>query len=149
MSLHDRAVAYLDHHNVVTLATGGPEGLWAAAVFYVSDDTTLYFISSAQTRHARNIMALPAVAATIQEDHRNWTEIRGIQLEGSVRPLEGEERQAAIEMYGAKFPSIRDPAEPEIQQAMSKVTWFRLLPRRLYFIDNSHGLGHRDEVPLK
>jgi len=26
------------------------------------------------------------------------------------------------------------------------VRWYRLEPQRLYFIDNSRGFGHRDEI---
>jgi hypothetical protein len=28
------------------------------------------------------------------------------------------------------------------------VRWFRLLPERVFFIDNSNGFGHRDEIDL-
>lgn len=36
-SLHKNMSTYLQTHNVMTLATTGPEDLWAAAVFYVND----------------------------------------------------------------------------------------------------------------
>lgn len=38
--------SYLEQHRVMTLATCGPDGPWAAAVFYVSVGSTLYFLSS-------------------------------------------------------------------------------------------------------
>jgi hypothetical protein len=28
------------------------------------------------------------------------------------------------------------------------VRWFRLIPARVFFIDNSKGFGHRDEIDL-
>ena len=155
MSVRDQALAYLADHNVVTLATEGPDGRWAAAVFYVHDGWTLYFLSSPGSRHGRNIALHPAIAATIQEDYREWTEIRGIQMEGLAQRLSGAEEARAIECYSRKFPLIRPPAGPadavpaasrQIQRAMSRIAWFRLVPSRLYFIDNSRGLGHRDEV---
>ena len=37
-SLHEKTLAYLREHNVMTLATSGPQGLWAAAVFYVNGE---------------------------------------------------------------------------------------------------------------
>ena len=154
MSARDRATArdhalrYLEGHNVVTLATDGPQGLWAAAVFYVHDGFTLYFLSSPATRHARNILARSNVSATVQEDYANWQSIRGIQLEGDAERIEGAEREDAIRRYGEKFPVVVDP-EHQVARAISKVAWFRLVPRRLYFIDNSLGLGHRDEIPLE
>jgi uncharacterized protein YhbP (UPF0306 family) len=148
--LQRKVLDYLACHNAMTLATSGPEGLWAAAVFYASDGSDLYFLSSPATRHARNLEAAPRASATIHEDYRNWTEIRGIQLEGEVRRLEGVEQATALRAYGRKYPFIADLARApvELARAMSKVAWYRLVPERLYFIDNSLGLGHRDEVPL-
>lgn len=37
---------------------------------------------------------------------------------------------------------------PAIAKALAKVRWFRLVPEHLHLIDNSHGLGHRDEIDL-
>ena len=149
-SLREKTLAYLENHNVMTLATSGPEGLWAAAVFYVSQDFTLYFLSAPATRHSRNIAAQPKVAVTIQEDYQDWREIRGIQLEGTAYQIEGAERARAIARYGRKFPIIGNltQAPVEIVQAMSKIGWYKVLPERLYMIDNSLGLGHRDQVPV-
>lgn len=95
----DAAREYLAGHNVMTLATHGPMGLWAAAVFYVNDGWQLYFLSAGHTRHATNLAASPRVAATIQEDYADWEAIKGIQLEGTVRLLEGGARALAIVHY--------------------------------------------------
>ncbi len=146
--LREKALAYLQNHNVMTLATTGPAGLWAAAVFYVNDGFTLYFLSAPGTRHSQNIAAQPGVAATIQEDYKDWPEIKGIQLEGQVYQIKGTEKATTIALYGAKFPVIGNvsKAPTEIIKAMSKIGWYKVEPERLYFIDNSLGLGHRDEV---
>lgn len=149
-ALQDKTLAYLADHHVMTLATHGPEGLWAAAVFYAEDDFDLLFLSAATTRHARNLAANPAAAATIQRDYRDWPEIKGVQLEGTVERLEGAERAAAIARYGRKFPLVAGAAKAPamIARALARVAWYRLRPTRLYLIDNSLGFGHRDEVPL-
>ena len=55
--LRDQATAYVEGHNVMTLATHGPEGVWAAAVFYANDGFTLQFLSAPSSRHSRNIAA--------------------------------------------------------------------------------------------
>ncbi len=146
----EKTLAYLKAHNVMTLATTGPEGLWAAAVFYINHDFTLYFLSAPTTRHSRNIATHSGVAATIQEDYKDWSKIKGIQLEGQAFRIEGAERTAAIARYGLKFPIVGNlvQAPAQIVKAMSKIAWYKVVPERLYFIDNSLGLGHRDEVPL-
>ncbi len=141
------ALRYLREHQVMTLATMGPLGLWAAAVFYVSDGFDLYFLSAGHTRHSQNIAANPQVAATIQEDYADWQDIQGIQLEGQVVELTGEAREVAVARYKARYPFVAT-AESEIASALARVNWYRLRPERLYFIDNSKGLGHRDEIVL-
>lgn len=147
-SSKEKALAYLESHNVMSLATHGPEGLWAAAVFYVSDGFRLYFLSAPTTRHSRNLAENPHVAATIQEDYRDWLAIRGIQLEGTCRQLEGEQRSNARAQYETKFPIVGEDAPLQIAQALDKVAWYQVTPERAFFIDNSVGLGHRDEIAL-
>jgi hypothetical protein len=141
------ALAYLGEHRVMTLATTSSQGPWAAAVFYASREFDLYFLSANQTRHTQDLTLNPGVAAAIQEDYRDWPDIKGIQLEGVVHKLTGTDRKEAIKLYQDKFPFIVS-AGAQIQSALRRVSWFRLRPDRLYFIDNSLGLGHRDPVDL-
>ncbi|MCF8198734.1 MAG: pyridoxamine 5'-phosphate oxidase family protein [Sulfuritalea sp.] len=142
---------YLSGHNVMTLATQGIEGPWAAAVFYASDDCSLIFLSSSKTRHCRNLAQDARCAATIQEDYGNWSQIKGIQLEGRVIELQGDEERRAQQIYGEKFP-IANPlgkVPSAIVKALAKVSWFRLVPEHFYFIDNSKGFGHREKIARK
>ncbi len=141
------ALAYLANHQVITLATSGPDGLWAAAVFYASDGFELFFLSAGHTRHARNIAASPAVAATIQEDYSDWPAIQGIQLSGTAHLLAGLDQDRAIALYRDKFPFIAQPI-PALVTALTRVNWYRLAPDTLYFVDNTKGFGHRDAIAL-
>ena len=143
----EEVLSYLDQHQVLTLATIGSDGPWAAALFYVNKTFTFYFLSAAHTRHSRNITENPHVAATIQEDYIDWRSIKGIQLEGNVSQLQGAGQQRAISLYEDKYPFIKS-ATSQIRLGLAKANWYRLVPSRLYFIDNSEGLGHRDEITL-
>lgn len=145
--LRTETLDYLRRHQVMTLATRSADHVWAAAVFYVNYNFTLYFLSAEHTRHAQDIETNPWAAATVQEDYATWQEIKGIQLEGSVRRLECEERKRAIALYGEKYPFVNQ-VTGEIAAAFARVNWYQIDPVRLYFIDNSKGFGHRDEVPL-
>ena len=142
-----QALAYLHEHHVMTLATNGPQGIWAAALFYASRDFALIFLSAAHTRHAQNIAVSSQVSATIQENYEKWEEIKGIQLEGKVHQLIGEARESAITHYMTKFPFISH-ADSSMKMALTKANWYQLTPDKLYFIDNSKGLGHRTEILL-
>lgn len=150
LDLRRQALDFLQRHSVMSLATVGREGVWAAAVFYVNDGFTLYFLSAPTSRHSRNLEAAGQVAATIQTQETDWRRIMGIQLEGEAARIPGPEQAAAVLRYGQKFPIIANlaAAPHEIVRAFERIAWYRLRPTRLYLIDNAQGLGHRDEVPL-
>jgi len=141
---------YLATHHVMTLATHGAGGPWASAVFYAEEGVSLIFLSAPDTRHCRNLAQDARCAATIQEDYREWSRIKGVQLEGRVVELRGDEEKRAQQRYGEKYPIVGAAAgvPPAIVRALAKVCWFRLVPARFYFIDNSRGFGHRDEIVL-
>ena len=149
-TLNMRVQRYLQSHQVATLATYGHEGPWAAALFYVNDGSTLYFLSSPKSRHCLNLARDPRAAVTIQEDYSDWLEIKGIQIEGIVTEISGEEEDLARRLYGQKFPvvGLLAQAPAAVVKALAKVRWYRIVPVRLYFIDNSLGLGNRDELKL-
>lgn len=141
------ALDYLESHQVMTLAVTAGGDVWAAAVFYVNLEFSLYFLSAGHTRHARYIAANPWAAVTIQEDYGDWQAIKGIQLEGSVRLLAGVEQRNAIALYGEKYPFV-GKTRGTVAAALAKVNWYQITPARLYYIDNSKGFGRREEVPL-
>ena len=141
MTVNEQAIQYLKSHHVMTLATVDPKGVWAAALFYASQEFDLIFLSAEHTRHAQNVSVSPKVSATIQENYWGWSQIKGIQLEGIVYKLLDEQRQEAIDVYLARFPFIQTSGS-KIQKAFDQVSWYRLTPEKLYFIDNSKGLGH-------
>jgi hypothetical protein len=149
-NLPEPVSTYLEHHRVVTLATCGPDGPWAAAVFYVSVGSTLYFLSSPSSRHCRNLALDSRCAATVQEDYGDWTQIKGIQLEGQASEVHGDEAVLARQRYADKFPLVgRLASAPAvIVAAFARVHWYRLQPRHMHFIDNSRGFGHRERVDL-
>lgn len=148
LTLPPAVALYLQQHHVTTLATQGPDGPWAAAVFYVSDGASLLFLSSPGSRHGRNLAQDARCAATIQDACSDWSQIKGIQLEGRVQQLQGDEQARGQRLYEQRFPFIgrHGHLPATIATALARVRWYRLDPQRLYFIDNSRGFGHRDEV---
>lgn len=150
MAQRSKALSYLETHNVMTLATSGPDGAWAAAVFYANRDFTLYFVSSPQSRHARDIAREPRIAAAIHEDYRDWRSIQGIQLSGRVERLEGAARDAALACYRQKFGFLDNPAAAlaPVLAALGKAACYRLTPSEVYFIDNAAGFGQRSSIAI-
>lgn len=145
IDLRTAALDYLRQHHVLALATRTADDLWAAAVFYVNSGFDLIFLSAGHTRHAHHLATHPWAAATIQDSISDWREIKGIQLEGPVQQLAGAEQEMAEALYRTRFPFLQDAPDP-IQRAFAQVNWYRLTPRHLYLLDNSHGFGHRDQI---
>jgi uncharacterized protein YhbP (UPF0306 family) len=143
--MREKALAYLAGHNVMALST---KSIWSAAVFYASQEFTLYFVSSPRSRHALDLQSDPRVAAAIHEDYRDWRAIQGIQLAGTVDRLEGVEREAALACYREKFGFLKNPttALVPVLEALGKAACYRLIASELYFIDNATGFGKRTEV---
>lgn len=147
-ALGETVLAYLAAHNVMTLATAGAAGPWAAAVFYVNDGLRLYFLSSPRSRHCQDLAAGPRAAAAIHEDYRDWPAIRGVQLEGRVAPVADAELERVRALYAAKFPVVANIGEapPAVAAAFANVRWYALTPEALHFIDNSAGFGQRKRL---
>ncbi len=147
--LRAQALAYLERHNTLTLATAGPDGPWAAALFYVNDAFDLYWLSDPRTRHSRNVAHNPHAAVTIQEDYRDWRVIQGLQMEGTaaeVGPL--EDARHPMQLYAAKYPFLagwRTPP-PALAGALGAARVYRFTPTLVLFVDNTRGFGHRQEV---
>ena len=144
LSLTAEAHACLARHHVMTLATQGGDGPWAAAVYYAVDGDDLIFLSSPTSRHCRHLAEDPRCAAAIHTDTDDWQRIQGLQLEGMVSELDGLDRQRAQQRYAQKFPFVHPERAPDsITQALARVHWYRLRMSRVYFIDNERGFGRR------
>ncbi len=150
--LKERLLTYLRARNVAVLATAGPDGPWAAPVFFASDGFTLYFVTNPTTRHGTDIGAGARIAAAITEDHRDWQGIAGIQLQGFCAPVPEGDRPGAAAIFLEKYPFTRsflDPAGPMYEKAGRKVSFYRLQPETLLFTDNAQGFGHRERLALE
>lgn len=147
-TLRKRIENFLGKHHVMTLATASYNGPWAAAVFYASERLDLYFVSWNGSRHCADFETGGTVAAAIHAECDDWRRVRGVQLEGRARRLTGKERTLAQKLYRAKFPRLAGAraTPPKVASALAKSQWYRLVPKRLRFIDNTRGLGHREEL---
>ena len=137
---------FLAQHHVMTLATQGSEGPWAAALFYVRDGEDLVFLSSPSSRHCRDLALQPRCAATIQPEVDEWRSIQGVQIQGEVSELKDKAAAVAQQRYAERFPFVRPGVAPAaIALALARVRWYRLRIAQLYFIDNARGFGKRQQ----
>jgi uncharacterized protein YhbP (UPF0306 family) len=151
--LRSRVLAFLGEHHVMTLATAGSEGPWAAAVFYAYEECEkagmrLYFLSSPTSRHAECLAADPRVAATIQRDYDDWPGIRGLQISGTARAVAPEDEARVRALYQQRYPLVGGGAgvPRAIMEALNKIRWYELVPEDIYLIDNTLGFAHREHL---
>ncbi len=155
-ALRTRIRHMLAAHGTMMLATTGPDGPWASAVFYASDAAMhLYFVTDPRTRHGANLLADARVAAAIHTDVADWISIRGLQLEGRAHELSAAERATGLEVYLNRFPEVRrlaqsprDDAERKIGDRLARIPLWRLAPSRIRVIDNREGFGWKEELRL-
>lgn len=152
--LRRQILEYLQSHNAMTIASCRRDVPWAAAVFYASDGFDLYFLSDPSSRHGTNMAANKLVSATIHEDPRDWRAIRGIQLEGRAEQVRSPERKVRFwEIYLKKFPFVEEffrpgPEREMLQEKLAGIRLYRIVPRAVWYLDNSRGFGHREQLTL-
>jgi uncharacterized protein YhbP (UPF0306 family) len=132
----DYVVDYLDKQKTLTLATattgGGPH---AATLVYVNQGPVLYVWVHQSAVTADHIHSNPEVAFAIDEYSDDFRQTKGVQGSGRSEPItDGEELAKVADLFGTKFPDLRPGAT-------SAVTFFRITPTELQFIDNSRGQG--------
>lgn len=148
-----RVHSLIASQHVMTLASVGANGPWVAPVFYAERfdadrPPSLVFVSSPSSRHIGELLADSRAAAAIHADATDWRAIRGVQIAGRVRLLDGESLRTAREAYAMKFPGIGLAARaPEpIARAFARVRWYALHVERAFLTDNAVAFGRREEL---
>ncbi len=136
-----KIVAYLATRPYMNLATIKPDGSPAAhTVGYANDGAVVYFMTHKDTRKLTHIQSNPKVAYTVDEDCMELPKIQGVQMEGTATVLsEKAEIEKAGGLLGQKFGQMEIPF-------MDEMVFVRVDPAAAYFIDNTQGFGHRDNV---
>lgn len=158
----------LKREPVLTLATVGSDGPWAADVYFAPDGGRLVFWSSPSARHSLYLAADPRTAATIHPACRDWHDIHGIQMQGRTRVLLGSgDIERARTAYVGKFPfavellgdELSDPTHTHaddrarvrsvhrVSPVESAVPW-AFEPDRIEYLDNRLGFGSRFALDL-
>ncbi len=132
-------VEYLSSQNTLTLATASPSGVPHASTFlYVNDGPTLYFWTRPGTTTARHLEQNPVVSFAIDEYAEDLRQTRGVQGSGECAVvLNGETIARVADLFGQKFPDLSPGATMSI-------SFFRIVPTELQFIDNT-GTGGKSQ----
>lgn len=127
----EKIVRFVSEHHVLTLATAGEEGPYAAPLFYAYDAASRRFVfaSDPGTEHARQMTASSTVAAGIYLETDTVGKIQGLQIRGNVIAASKDDAKH----YFETFPYAR---------MMRPVLW-RLEPFWMKLTDNRLGFGKK------
>jgi uncharacterized protein YhbP (UPF0306 family) len=92
------------------------------AYFAVMPGLRLAILTPPSTEHAKNVEHEPAAAMTVFDSHQPWgTDLRGLQLFGTMRRLNGAqgeeayraycERNPGLEQWAADYAAVEDSME--------------------------------------
>ncbi len=131
---------YLSQQSTVTLATASPTGVPRASTFlYVNDGPNLFFWTRPDTTTARQIEQNPVVSFAIDEYAQDLGQTKGVQGSGECSViLSGEQIARVADLFGQKFPDLSPGATLSI-------SFFRITPTELEFIDNAGAGADTDE----
>lgn len=140
----DRIAQLLREQTTLSLATTGEAGLpCVAPLFYIVDERlSLYWLSSANSLHSRNLLQRPQAAATVYCAAESWREIRGVQIRGTVSVVADPQFRAAIsKSYCERFDLGR-----VLRLAVRQSDLYVFQPEFFRYHDNSRGFRSKFEL---
>lgn len=145
----------LSQQHVITLSTSDSGGPWAAPVYYAQEGNDLYFVTNPSSRHGRAIDADGELAGAIHASSSDWNEIKGLQMIGKAEILtNGPDLEKAQKRYFSRYPFTEVffrqelQLDPEMQEKVSSVRFYRFRPSRIVLVDNSVRFGFHGELKL-
>jgi uncharacterized protein YhbP (UPF0306 family) len=109
--VNPRILQFIAEHHVLTLAVSRNDIPWCAHCFYsyLPPRNLFVFTSEADTRHIRDVelSGNNLVAAGVSLETKMVWKIRGLQILGKMRHLEGAELKDARRAYLSDFPVAR------------------------------------------
>ncbi|MCP4154641.1 MAG: hypothetical protein GY757_43355 [bacterium] len=153
--LNDLAGHLASGQTTMTLATARSDVAWAAPVYYVFFKSAFYFLSAPESRHIKEALENGRASSAIYASGSTWQEIRGLQMSGSIHPVEGRlEAFQVLRAYLKQFPFTKDffkkntSMDPESFWERFGVKLYRFKPSLVYYLDNRIRFAFREEVKL-
>ena len=153
--LNDLAGRLAAEQTTMTLATAGDDAAWAAPVYYVFFKSAFYFLSSPESRHIKEALENGRASSAIYASGSTWQEIRGLQMSGSIQPVESKlEAFQVLRVYLKKFSFTKEffkkntSMDPESFWERFGVKLYGFRPTLVYYLDNRIRFAFREEVKL-
>jgi hypothetical protein len=144
--MQTEAIAILERHGVMALATLRPDG-WpqATMVGYVNDDLILYFLISRSSQKFRNLSLDDRVSIAIGAEASDPKAITGLSMSAHVSEVRDEPyRTQFCDRLSARHSGYFDPQ----RLSFAGSALMRARPDIVTTVDFSKGLGHEDVITV-
>lgn len=139
---------YLEEVIIMQLATSDDSQPWCCSLHYAfDDDFNLYWISTPETRHSKEISKNPKVAGTIVREHKKEDKPRGLSFQGTAREItDANEIRKLITAYEKRFDWAG--AGAEIISGKNPHHLYQIKPEKFIYIDAVNFPGNSQELKL-
>lgn len=96
----------LEANKYMVLATADEDGMpWATPVFFAPrDESHLYWVSSPESRHSRNIAVRPTTAITVFDSQVPIGGAEAVYIEATAGRADDAERDVLLELLNSRLP---------------------------------------------
>ncbi|NUT36395.1 MAG: hypothetical protein HOV79_25345 [Hamadaea sp.] len=118
----------LDDCELLCLATStGTAGPHVATLYFAHEAFAVWFVSSRDTEHGRQVQMNPRVAAAVFVPCAYGEGLRGLQLAGTVRRARPAEAADGLGVYETRFPAFAVPSaeRDQLLAGQAQQTLFR------------------------
>lgn len=135
----------IEHARDLTLATIRPDGYpQATTVSYANDGLTIYVGIGKDSQKANNIRHCNKVSLTINEDYKDWNQIKGVSMGATAEILaDSDEIKRATECMLKRYPQISEWAQSDLA---TNIVLLKITPQVISVLNYEKGFGHTDLV---
>ena len=137
----DEVDSYLREHHSMVLATRlDGEVRASTACFALGEDRLLYFLVFRDSVKHRGVMQHPQVSLVIDDGFK--IPMRGVEIIGTAKIVDGEERRRGQELLTQRFPDLQSVWDDP------RILIVRVTPSRVRYTDWTHAIGQSREATL-
>ncbi len=137
----------IDNAKDLSLATIRPDGYpQATTVSFANDGLTLYVGIGKESQKARNLRQNNKVSLTINNDYKDWNQIKGLSMGGEAEILSDPDKIArAAECMIKRFPQLAEWAKTD---KANEILILQIQPQVISILDYEKGFGHTELVTV-
>lgn len=144
--MEEKAIAILDSHRTMAIATVRPDG-WPqnTIVGYANDGLLIYFLISRKSQKFANIEKDERVAIAVTKEPSDLHQLKAVYAGALASEVtDPKQREHGWKLLVERHPNLNDYVLPDPSQA----AMMRAFCKFISILDFSEGLGHADEITV-